>query len=156
MKFYWCFFLLVLVLLAGCLKDKEMDKILEIFFLGGDFQLQFMFIEEGELVYWAWYKDIVILDIFVLGFELVDVLSLWVGFEMIDYFICVLNDVWEMFWGEQWEVFNNYNEFIVEVCEILLFNCRMCFIFWIYDDGFGFWYEFLEQEGLEMLEIVEE
>lgn len=156
MKFYWCLPLLALALLAGCSKDKEMDKILEISSPGGDLQLQFTLTEEGEPVYWARYKDTAILDTSALGFELVDAPSLRAGFEMTDYSTRALNDVWEMPWGEQREVSNNYNELTVEVREIPPPNRRMRLIFRIYDDGFGFRYEFPEQEGLETLEIAEE
>lgn len=156
MKTYWCLPLLALALLAGCSKDKEMDKILEISSPGGDLQLQFTLTEEGEPVYWARYKDTAILDTSALGFELVDAPSLRAGFEMTDYSTRALNDVWEMPWGEQREVSNNYNELTVEVREIPPPNRRMRLIFRIYDDGFGFRYEFPEQEGLETLEIAEE
>jgi alpha-glucosidase len=156
MKSYWCLPLLALALLAGCSKDKEMDKILEISSPGGDLQLQFTLTEEGEPVYWARYKDTAILDTSALGFELVDAPSLRAGFEMTDYSTRALNDVWEMPWGEQREVSNNYNELTVEVREIPPPNRRMRLIFRIYDDGFGFRYEFPEQEGLETLEIAEE
>ncbi|WP_421948478.1 glycoside hydrolase family 97 protein [Phaeodactylibacter xiamenensis] len=133
-----------------------MDKILEISSPGGDLQLQFTLTEEGEPVYWARYKDTAILDTSALGFELVDAPSLRAGFEMTDYSTRALNDVWEMPWGEQREVSNNYNELTVEVREIPPPNRRMRLIFRIYDDGFGFRYEFPEQEGLETLEIAEE
>jgi len=156
MKSYWCLPLLALALLAGCSKDKEMDKILEISSPGGDLQLQFTLTEEGEPVYWARYKDTAILDTSALGFELVDAPSLRAGFEMTDYSTRALNDVWEMPWGEQREVSNNYNELTVEVREIPPPKRRMRLIFRIYDDGFGFRYEFPEQEGLETLEIAEE
>ncbi len=156
MKSYWCLPLLALALLAGCSKDKEMDKILEISSPGGDLQLQFTLTEEGEPVYWARYKDTAILDTSALGFELVDAPSLRAGFEMTDYSTRALNDLWEMPWGEQREVSNNYNELTVEVREIPPPNRRMRLIFRIYDDGFGFRYEFPEQEGLETLEIAEE
>ncbi|WP_425421416.1 glycoside hydrolase family 97 protein [Phaeodactylibacter xiamenensis] len=133
-----------------------MDKILEISSPGGDLQLQFTLTEEGEPVYWARYKDTAILDTSALGFELVDAPSLRAGFEMTDYSTRALNDLWEMPWGEQREVSNNYNELTVEVREIPPPNRRMRLIFRIYDDGFGFRYEFPEQEGLETLEIAEE
>ncbi|MFN3173838.1 MAG: glycoside hydrolase family 97 protein [Phaeodactylibacter xiamenensis] len=156
MKSYWCLPLLALALLAGCSKDKEMDKILEISSPGGDLQLQFTLTEEGEPVYWARYKDTAILDTSALGFELVDAPSLRTGFEMTDYSTRALNDVWEMPWGEQREVSNHYNELTVEVREMPPPNRRMRLIFRVYDDGFGFRYEVPEQEGLEALEVAEE
>ena len=148
--------LAVALLLTGCSKDKEMDKILEISSPSGDLQLQFTLTEEGEPVYWARYKDAPILDTSALGFELVDAPSLRTGFEMTDYSTRALNDVWEMPWGEQREVSNQYNELTVGIREIPPPNRKMNLIFRIYDDGFGFRYEFPEQEGLETLEIAEE
>jgi glucan 1,4-alpha-glucosidase len=156
MRYHWCLPLLAAVLLASCSKDKEMDKILEISSPSGDLQLQFTLTEEGEPVYWVRYREAALLDTSALGFELVDAPSLRTGFEMTDYSTRAVNDVWEMPWGEQREVSNNYNELAVEVREIPPPNRKMRLIFRIYDDGFGFRYEFPEQEGLEALEIAEE
>jgi alpha-glucosidase len=156
MRLYWCLFGLFSVLLAGCSKDKSMDEVLEISSPGGDLQLHFSLSDDGKPVYWASYKEELVLDTSALGFELVDAPALQTGFEMTGYSTRALNDIWEMPWGEQREVSNQYNELTVGIREIPPPNRKMNLIFRIYDDGFGFRYEFPEQEGLETLEIAEE
>ncbi|WP_350179130.1 glycoside hydrolase family 97 protein [Phaeodactylibacter sp.] len=133
-----------------------MDELLEISSPNGDLQLQFTLNEEGSPVYWVKYKDAPILDTSALGFELTGAPALRTGFEMAEYSTRALNDTWEMPWGEQREVMNQYNELTVEVREVPPPNRKMRLVFRVYDEGFGFRYEFPEQEGLETLEIAEE
>lgn len=155
MKYKWCLPILAFAVLAGCSKNNTME-VLEVSSPNGDLQLQFTLTGEGEPVYWAKYRDDQFLDTSALGFELVNAPALKTGFELEDYSTRALNDVWEMPWGEQREVQNNFNELLVEVREVPPPNRRMKLLFRVYDDGFGFRYEFPEQEGLEALEIAEE
>ncbi|MEQ8705190.1 MAG: glycoside hydrolase family 97 protein [Phaeodactylibacter sp.] len=156
MTYNWFLPILALTLLAGCTKDTTMDELLEISSPNGDLQLQFTLNEEGSPVYWVKYKDAPILDTSALGFELTGAPALRTGFEMAEYSTRALNDTWEMPWGEQREVMNQYNELTVEVREVPPPNRKMRLVFRVYDEGFGFRYEFPEQEGLETLEIAEE
>ena len=149
-------FIMAAIMLSSCSKDKAIDKILEISGPGGDLQLQFTLNQNGTPVYWAKYKDTQIVDTSAMGFELVNKPALRTGFEITDYSTRAVNDVWEMPWGEQREVTNNYNELSVEIREIPPPNRVMQIVFRMYDDGFGFRYELPEQEGMDAAEIAEE
>jgi alpha-glucosidase len=156
MKETWLLTVLALALLFGCSKDKAMDEQLEVSSPNGDLQLQFLLNSDRVPVYRAKYRDETILDTSALGIELVDAPALRTGFEVTDYSTRALNDTWEMPWGEQREVVNHYNELRIELREVPPPNRTMRLVFRIYNDGFGFRYEFPEQEGAEVLEIAEE
>ncbi len=156
MRNYWLWPALLPALLLTCTQQSDMKEVLEVSSPSGDLQLQFALNEEGVPVYWARYGQERILDTSALGFELVDGPALRSGFEVADYAARAVNDVWEMPWGEQREVVNQYNELSVDLQEIPPPRRRMRLVFRLYNDGLGFRYEFPEQEGVERLEIAEE
>ena len=59
-------------------------------------------------------------------------------------------------WGEQREVHNNYNELIINLQEEKAPHRKMNVHFKAYDDGIGFRYEFLSQEGRDSITITDE
>lgn len=156
MRKYWLWLALLPALLLACTKESDMNEVLEVSSPSGDLQLQFALSEEGVPVYWARYKQERILDTSALGFELVGAPDLRTGFEVTGHASRAVSDVWEMPWGEQREVANQYNELSVGLREIPPPKRRMRLVFRLYNDGLGFRYEFPEQEGVESLEIAEE
>lgn len=65
-------------------------------------------------------------------------------------------ETWEMPWGEQRLVENNYNQLILKVEETKGQKRRFDLNFKVYDDGLAFRYEFPEQEALKEVTIMEE
>lgn len=66
------------------------------------------------------------------------------------------NETWEMPWGEQRSVVNNYKELLVELEEAAEPKRTLNIYFRAYDDGIGFRYEFPKQEGVDSLTILDE
>ena len=66
------------------------------------------------------------------------------------------NENWDMPWGEQRTVNNHYNELVVSLAEQADPHRKMNVYFKSYDDGVGFRYEFLEQEGVDSVIINDE
>ena len=91
-----------------------------------------------------------------MGFEFKDQAPLQKGLKLIGVETNTQNETWEMPWGEQRSVRNNYNQLIVKLQEEKAPHRKFNIHFKVYDDGLGFRYEFLEQEGVESLIITEE
>jgi len=66
------------------------------------------------------------------------------------------HDTWEQPWGEDRMVENNYHELTVRLQESSAPGRRFNVIFRLFDDGFGFRYEFPEQEHLKDFVIMDE
>lgn len=66
------------------------------------------------------------------------------------------NETWEMPWGEQRLVKNEYKEMVVSLEETATPNRKFNVYFRVYNDGIGFRYEFLEQAGVDTVFIKEE
>lgn len=67
-----------------------------------------------------------------------------------------VNETWEMPWGEQRQVVNQYNELKIELQESQAPNRKFNIYFRAYDDGIALRYEFLSQEGRDSVYITEE
>ncbi len=118
--------------------------------------LQFILSPKGELSYMVTYKNEVVIDTSYLGFDLKDQPALKDGFEIVKTNLSAFNETWQMQWGEQIDVKNNYNQLIVELQEIKKPNRKLNLAFKIYDDGLGFRYIFPEQENLKKVIITDE
>ncbi len=89
-----------------------------------------------------------------MGFELADGAMLSNGFEVVGTARDSRNETWEQVWGESRYVVNNYNELLVELKNAT--DLRMDVRIRVFDDGFGFRYEFPEQEGAGEFRIMDE
>lgn len=118
--------------------------------------LQFILTPKGELSYTVTYKSKVVIDTSYLGFDLKDQIALKNGFEIIKTSLSTFNETWQMQWGEQIDVENNYNQLVVELQETKKPNRRLNLEFKIYDDGLGFRYIFPEQENFKEVIITDE
>ncbi|NPD85329.1 glycoside hydrolase family 97 protein [Lentimicrobium sp. L6] len=91
-----------------------------------------------------------------MGFDLLDAPALDKGFEIIGSEEMMMNENWEMPWGEQRMVNNHFEELKVMLQEKTAPKRLMNIYFRAYDDGVAFRYEFPEQNGVEELMIVDE
>ena len=118
--------------------------------------LQFILTPKDELSYTVLYNNAIVIDTSYLGFDLKDQPSFKGGFKVIKTKLKSFNETWQMPWGEQIDVDNNYNQLIIELQEIKKPNRKLNLEFKIYDDGLGFRYVFPEQENLKEVIIIDE
>lgn len=111
---------------------------------------------EGSPFYLVKFNNQVIVDTSYLGFEFVNAEKLSNNFKIVNSSTSSFNETWQMPWGEQLDVLNNYNELKVELEETTALKRKLNIVFKVYDEGIGFRYEFPEQEGWSEALILEE
>jgi len=114
------------------------------------------FLADSRPGYRVFYKDEGVIDSSMLGFELQGAESLVDGFEITNTKSGSFSETWEMPWGEQREVVNEYNELQVHLSETSGKRRQVNVTFRVFNDGIGFRYEFPEQENLDELIISDE
>ncbi|SNR62666.1 glycoside hydrolase family 97 protein [Lutibacter flavus] len=118
--------------------------------------VEFILTDKGEPTYQVTYKNENVINTSSLGFDLKDAPSLKEGFFINNSTVSSFNETWEMPWGEQSEVINNYNELKLELQETGDLKRKINIVFKVYNDGIGFRYEFPEQENLSEVFITDE
>ncbi len=146
-KFFF-YFVTSAIMLASCGNDMEVKS--------PDGRIGFMLelTENGGIEYGLTVDGESVMANSAMGFELGDSLSLAGGFEVVGTARDSRNETWEQVWGESRYVVNNYNELLVELRNAA--GLRMDIRIRVFDDGFGFRYEFPEQEGLKEFRIMDE
>jgi len=114
------------------------------------------FLSDSRPGYRVFYKDEVVIDSSMLGFELQGAESMVDGFEITKTTSSSFAETWEMPWGEQRKVLNEYNELQIQLRENTGELRQMNLIFRVFNGGIGFRYEFPEQENLDELIISDE
>jgi hypothetical protein len=112
--------------------------------------------ESGAPFYRVFKSKSVVIDTSYLGFEFVDVPPIKKDLRIINVSTGTTNETWQMPWGEQLNVNNHYNELRIELQEDSELMRKLNIVFKIYDDGFGFRYEFPEQDSWSEALIKEE
>ncbi|MEM6396182.1 MAG: glycoside hydrolase family 97 protein [Bacteroidota bacterium] len=153
LSFYSFLLFALACLFTACQRDKTLQEVSS---PEGKNRIIFSLTEEGELKYLVVHNDEMIIDQSKMGFEFADQEPMKAGFEIVNSSVESYNESWEMPWGEQREVVNNYNELIVELQEKEAPNRRIDVYFRAYDDGVAFRYAFLEQAGRDSVRIVDE
>jgi len=118
--------------------------------------VNFQLSTEGQFFYTIAYKSKKIIDTSYIGFDFKGAPSLDKGFMAKVRKPIEVDETWQMPWGEQLNVRNQYNEVAVELQEVADLQRRVNIIFRVYNDGVGFRYEFPEQENLKEVFITEE
>ncbi|MEO0581388.1 MAG: glycoside hydrolase family 97 protein [Bacteroidota bacterium] len=119
-------------------------------------KIDFLLTEEGQPAYAVSFKGKTVVDTSTLGFDLRDMPALGKGMEIQTVDVSQFSETWEMPWGEQREVINNYKQMTVSLKETAAPNRMLNIIFKAYDDGIGFRYDFPAQAGLDTLIIMDE
>ncbi len=119
---------------------------------GIDFQLN----DDGEAFYRVQHNNGTVIDTSYMSFDFQNQKSLKENLTILNATTHSLNETWEMPWGEQKEVVNRYNELVVELEEATAPHRRFNIYFRAYDDGIGFRYEFLPQQGIDSIIIMDE
>lgn len=121
-----------------------------------DISVKFALSKEGQPMYIVKHKNKTIIDTSYMSFDFKDLPSLSDNFKIVNTTKGTFDETWQMPWGEQLEVRNNYNELIVNLEEQTKAKRQFNIHFKIYNDGIGFRYEFPEQENLKEVLITDE
>lgn len=111
---------------------------------------------EGQIFYSVDRGDKKIVEKSYLGFLLKDQADLKDNFTIKETQHSSFNETWEQVWGEERFVVNNYNEIKIKIEEKKQPKRFFYLVFRVFDDGFGFRYEFPEQAGLKDFVIMDE
>ncbi|MBT8258955.1 MAG: glycoside hydrolase family 97 protein [Bacteroidia bacterium] len=136
--------LIVMTLIMSC--EKE-DKINSINSPDGSLKLEVGLSPEGQAFYKLLKQDETIIDVSHFGFEFTNGESLSKGLQISSANTSSFNETWQMPWGEQLDVVNNYTELSIKLEETDAPKRVFNLVFRLYNDGLGFRYEFPEQEG---------
>ncbi|RIV69815.1 glycoside hydrolase family 97 protein [Flagellimonas aequoris] len=149
--------LLTLLFLVGTLLScTEKPATLTVSSPSGNNSIDFQVTDDGAPIYLVNHKDKVVIDTSSMGFDFKDQESIKNHLKIIGSSTNTVNETWEMPWGEQKDVVNHYNELKVELEETQAPNRKINVYFRAYDDGVGFRYEFLPQQGIDSIIIMDE
>jgi hypothetical protein len=153
-KWYSVFFCICLLFFSGCISNSS--KTIIVRSPDENVEVSFSLNELGEPLYQVAYKGQLVLDSSRLGFEFKDLPVLSENIEIVASKTSSFSETWEMPWGEDRVVQNNYNELLVQLKEKVHPNRLVNIRFKVYDDGLGFRFEFPEQPGMKEVVIMDE
>ena len=146
MKFAKISILLFSVLFISCSKNSTVQN--SVSSPDGNVKIEFNLSEKGEPSYKVSFKENEVIKTSKMGFDLKELPSLNKDFKIVNSKTSSFNETWEMPWGEQAEVVNNYNEIKFDLEEISELKRKISIVFKVYNDGLGFRYEFPKQDNL--------
>lgn len=118
--------------------------------------INFLLNNEGISAYKIFYGGKTVIDSSTIGFEFKDQPPLHKNLEIVESKKSSFSEEWEMVWGEQETVLNNYNELRIILKEHEEPKRTFNIVFKVYDDGVGFRFEFPEQENMNEVIITAE
>jgi glucan 1,4-alpha-glucosidase len=122
----------------------------------GKLRVEVFLTDEGQPAYLVQRGDQTVIDTSTLGFELLDQAPLRTGFAIKSVQRRLIDETWEMPWGEQRKVRNQARELRLSLEETTDSARRMDLVFRAYDDGIAFRYDFPEQPNLDLMVILAE
>jgi len=145
----------ILFLLAASACTTK-DAILELNSPGNINTIQFWLADDGSPKYLVKHLGEMVIDSSSMSFDFMDQASMSSGFKIVGRERARLNENWEMPWGEQRFVNNNYSELVVHLKEKADPGRYLTIRFKAFDDGIGFRYEFPNQENADTLVFMDE
>ncbi len=142
----------VCMIFYACVKGQ----VTEVTSPDGYIKVRFSLNEKGESFYTVSFRDEMVIDTSYMKFKFTNAADLGSGLDIVNTSISTYDKTWEMPWGEQEKVRNNYSELKVELQEHTELQRKYYVVFRVYNDGLGFKYEFPEQEGWQQALIKEE
>ncbi len=140
----------------------------------GDLKANFSLNSKGEPIYVLEYKGKRVIEPSKLGLKIYDDLntsnfgtsiektsiedktkSLYDNFEIVGVSNSTYNSEWEPVWGEESKIIEHYNQLIVELKQKDN-GYRLNIAFRLFNDGFGFRYEFPSRDNIAYFAIAEE
>ena len=144
--------LAIVVWIAGC-DNPSATKVTS---PSNNISIEFFLNDDGSPNYLVAHNGNLVIDTSEMGFDFKEQPSLHNGLKIVGVDNITVNEEWEMPWGEQRIVSNNYNELIVKLQEKEIPKRKLNIYFRAYDDGIGFRYEFPNQEGVDSVIIMDE
>ena len=118
--------------------------------------VEFSLTDSGQPMYMVKHNDKTVIDSSLMSFDFKDLPSIKDNFKIISTTTGNIDETWQMPWGEQLDVRNNYNELVVNLEEQSNAKRLMNIHFKVYNDGIGFRYEFPEQPNMNEVLIIDE
>lgn len=143
--------LLAWIFFASCSKQDTVLKS-----PNGAVALRFAIDMSGKPTYTVEYQGSKLIEASELGLELFDAPALMEGFAVKKILKTTVDQTWEMPWGEQRHVRNQYNELTVVLQEEASTNRELHLVFRAYDDGVAFRYHIPQVPGMDSIFIAEE
>ena len=146
-------FVLSAIFVTSC---KQEITLLSVKSPSGNNEVAFYVTDEGAIAYSMKHNGGIAIDTSFLGFEFKDQASLGAGLRIVGSESNTFSETWELPWGEQRTVVNNYNDMVIHLEETQEPKRKFDVIFKVYDDGVGFRYHFPEQPAMTEVIIMEE
>lgn len=146
-------FILFAIVIAGCEQDI---LLLSVKSPSGNNEVEFYVTDEGEMAYAVKHDGKIAIDTSYMSFDFKDQASLRTGLRVIGSESKTYSETWELPWGEQRNVVNNYKDLVIHLEEKQEPKRKVDVIFKVYDDGMGFRYHFPEQPTMSEVIIMNE
>ena len=146
-------FVLSVIFLTSCKQDITL---LSVRSPSGNNEVEFYVNDDGAIAYSVKHGGNVAIDTSYLGFDFKDQEPMQKGIRITGSESKTVNETWELPWGEQRSVVNNYNDLVIHMEESSEPKRKLDVIFKVYDDGIGFRYHFPEQPNMDEVIIMEE
>ncbi len=143
------------LLLLGCSSITNNGKN-TVYSPNGDLQVITGLTAAGDFFYTVNKGAQTVIDTSFLSFEFVDATPFKSGLQMVNIQQSAFKEIWQMPWGEQLDVVNDYQQLQIGLKETTGEQRLVNVVFRVYDDGVGFRYEFPQQEGWSEALIKEE
>ncbi|MDX1667089.1 MAG: glycoside hydrolase family 97 N-terminal domain-containing protein, partial [Saprospiraceae bacterium] len=147
-------FLFISVLLLSCARETEFIN--RVASPDGKLEVEVLLTDEGAPRYMATYEGKTIIDTSALGFLFEETGPLLDQLDVIGSTTDEVQDTWVPDWGENLEIENHYQSLKLSLEERVAPNRKYDLHIKVYNDGFGFRYEFSEQEGMDTVTILDE
>ncbi len=122
----------------------------------GNIEVAFNLSSSGQPSYMVMHKKETLIDTSYMSFDFKEIPSLIDGFELVASDMKIINTSWDMPWGEQSTVKNQYNELTLYLQETGDLKRKLNICFRVFDDGLGFRYEIPAMEGVSEVLITDE
>ena len=152
-KYYLFLSILFLLTLISCEKEQMS---LSVTSPNESNQIVFSLSKEGQPTYLITHNNKKIIDTSYLSFDIKDLPSLKSNFKIVSSTTGNADETWQMPWGEQLDVRNNYNELLIKLEEQSETKRKLNIHFKVFDDGVGFRFEFPKQDNLDEILITDE
>jgi hypothetical protein len=156
MKRFLFFLLLLPLALVFTHCQKSVNQVYKLESPSGNNNIHFQLSPDGSPRYLVSHQGKTVIDTSYIWFELAGAPMLKSDFEVIGTEELMLNEDWEMPWGEQRMVNNHYNQIKISLQERSETHRIWNLVFRAFDDGVAFRYEFPQQEGPAEWLITEE
>lgn len=148
--------LLLIPFFMACQMPIETEAPLTIASPSGNNTVSFFLSDNGQPGYTVSHNETLVIDTSWLSFDFKDAESLGSGLAVKNSSSKTVTETWEMPWGEQRKVKNNFNELTIDLEEQEGLQRHFSITFRVYNDGLGFRYHFPKQENMKEVIITDE